>query len=66
MAEHYSYQAPPPFPGLEGTIVRESDNSTLIAFIPLDLDNTDYQAFLAWMAECNPAPAGWTGPTNTG
>lgn len=35
------------------------------AFIPLDLHNMDYQAFLAWMAEGNPAPEGWTGPTNT-
>ena len=35
-------------------IVREIDN----AFIPFDPDNTDYQAYLAWVAEGNtPLPA---------
>lgn len=33
-------------------------------FIPLDLENRDYQAFLVWLGEGNPAPEGWTGPTN--
>lgn len=47
--------------GVVGVILRAPDN----AFIPLDLANMDYQAFLAWMAEGNAAPQGWTGPTNT-
>ena len=33
------------------SIYRESDK----AFIPLDPDNTDYQAYLAWVAEGNEA-----------
>ena len=43
---------------LDGTIanivLRISDN----AFIPTDTDNTDYQAYLKWLAEGNtPQPA---------
>ena len=36
------------------TVQRLADN----AFIPFDPANTDYQAYLAWKAECNtPEPA---------
>jgi hypothetical protein len=34
---------------LQNSIQRVSDN----AFIPFDLDNTDYQAYLKWVAEGN-------------
>jgi hypothetical protein len=41
------------FDGLEA-VTRLSDNS----LIPLDQDNTDYQAYLAWIAEGGqPLPA---------
>jgi hypothetical protein len=58
-AAPYSYNAPP-IPGMTGTLMRASDG----AFIPCDLGNMDYQAFLAWIAAENTAPSGWTGPTN--
>lgn len=58
MEETYSFLAP--LPGLSGSIQRGSDS----AFIPLDLANRDYQEFLAWIAEGNPAPEGWSGPIN--
>ena len=39
---------------LSGVVQRLSDN----AFIPADPDNTDYQAYLKWVAEGNtPLPA---------
>jgi len=37
-------------------IVRTIDHS----FIPCDMENTDYQAYLAWVAEGNTAEE-WTG-----
>lgn len=55
----YTYQAAM-MQGGSNFVVRSGS-----AFVPCDLDNMDYQAFLAWMAEGNPAPAGWTGPTNS-
>jgi hypothetical protein len=40
--------------GKEDCVQRLSDN----AFIPFDPDNTDYQAYLAWVAQGNtPLPA---------
>jgi hypothetical protein len=40
---------------ISNTIQRLFDN----AFIPFDPDNTDYQAYLKWVAEGNtPEPAG--------
>lgn len=55
----YTYQAPL-LPGGQGFIIRSNDG----AFIPCNLENVDYQAFLAWLAAGNAAPPGWTGPTN--
>lgn len=57
----YTFFTSPAMPGV-GFIERGGDHPALI---PLDLLNMDYQAFLAWVAEGNPAPSGWTGPTNT-
>lgn len=58
----YIYQAPgaSPFYLPHGVLIRSTDNAS----IPCDLENMDYQAFLAWVTEGNAAPEGWTGPTN--
>lgn len=56
--ESYTYVSSPA--GTMSCIIRASDNAS----IPLSLSNMDYQAFLAWIAAGNAAPAGWTGPTN--
>ena len=42
------------FTGKEDCVIRTADN----ACIPFDPDNTDYQAYLKWVAEGNtPQPA---------
>jgi hypothetical protein len=48
-------QVKPPFTGVEANCIKRiSDN----AFIPFDPANTDYQAYLAWVALGNePLPA---------
>lgn len=61
MADTVSYTYhPSTIPWFPAGVVRSTDE----AWVPCDLGNVDYQAFLAWMAEGNPAPSGWTGPTN--
>ena len=52
----YTYQLTNPSLGQTiPTLVKRLPDS---AFIPFDPDNTDYQAYLAWLAEGNtPTPA---------
>lgn len=51
----YTYQLINPSLGqTTSTVIKRSDN----AYIPFDPDNTDYQAYLKWVAEGNtPLPA---------
>jgi hypothetical protein len=51
----YTYQLTNPSLGqTSSTLVKRSDG----AFVPFDPANTDYQAYLAWLAEGNtPLPA---------
>ena len=45
-----------PMTELETIVKIEKDT---ISFIPADLENIDYQTFLAWVAESN-TPSEWT------
>ena len=37
----------------ENVSVTKFENNEFVASIPIDPDNTDYQAYLAWIAEGN-------------
>ena len=53
-----TYQLSKEFPTQEPNGVIKFDNGAFVMWIPFDPDNTDYQTYLAWVAEGNtPLPA---------
>jgi hypothetical protein len=53
------YKLVTPMIGIEVQIVKKTNEDGTITFVPLNAhDNTDYQAYLKWLAEGNtPEPA---------
>ena len=64
MSETLSYTyIPPPAGGMAEMLQRSTD----LAFIPCDLENSDYLAFYQQVADgIVQAPPGWTGPIPSG
>ena len=51
------YQFTKPFNGVVSVVIRTNADGSITS-IPFDPNNTDYQAYLAWVAEGNtPQPA---------